>query len=280
MRLQTQPISAEKTFAGPIDCIVKTLRNEGFLGLYKVNICLLSETHDCKGLAAPLVGAIIENALLFHCYSVFQNIIISGSNDLKSKNDLSLPQYCASGFMSGAVTSCVLTPIELVKCKLQVQDVLTSPNATRYNSAFSILVHAVKQKGIRGLYTGHLGTFLRESIGGAAWFGCYEAISKALITYTGATSKHDLSPVQCAFAGAISGMFFNAALFPADVIKSRQQTQDFKTSTKSFLATGRELYRGEGIRGLYRGLGITLARSCPASGVMFLTYETLNKRFS
>jgi ornithine carrier protein len=186
------------------------------------------------------------------------------------------------------VVSTVLTPIELIKCKLQVQDL--NPTAKKL-TPWSILADAVKTQGIKGLYVGHAGTFIRESIGGGVWFACYEGthtssfnisigVCKLMVRYTkGAKNKHDLSPSQSALAGAISGMCFNGSMFPADSIKSVQQTQDFNSS-KSFIQTGLEIYKRAGIRGFYRGLGITLMRSCPSSGIMFLTFETLSKKFN
>ncbi|EPZ32465.1 hypothetical protein O9G_001367 [Rozella allomycis CSF55] len=58
-------------------------------------------------------------------------------------------------------------------------------------------------------------------------------------------------------------------MFPADVIKSRIQAQQ----GNGFYHTARQLFASEGIRGLYRGCGITIARSIPTSGLMFLVYE-------
>ena len=84
---------------------------------------------------------------------------------------------------------------------------------------------------------------------------------------------------------------YNGALFPADVIKSRQQTadeldgpkavqKDVKPQRRGFLQVARELYTTEGVKGFYRGCLITVARSAPTSAVIFLTYEMLSRNFS
>src|SRR5271169_6004262 len=66
-----------------------------------------------------------ENATLFFAYNRAQesfksyNLFVSPSNP----ETLSITGLVVAGGISGACTSYVLTPIELVKCKLQVQNV-------------------------------------------------------------------------------------------------------------------------------------------------------------
>ncbi|KAG0343221.1 hypothetical protein BG004_005434 [Podila humilis] len=285
VRLQTQPLDVP-IFKGPFDCFRQTIRNEGFLGLY-------------NGLSSPLVGAMLENAVLFVGYRRAQDALrelVAVPDTNGQKTPLSIPMLCLSGGISGVFASMVLTPVELVKCKLQVQqighlytkDAKTGPPAKALHSGpLSVVRHIYTQNGIRGFYLGHFPTFLRETGGGAAWFGSYEAICRLLIARDqqaaplGKTvTQKDLSAPQLMLAGAIAGMAYNFILFPADCIKSHIQTQDelrshrhgIPTPRLGFLATGKEIFRSEGLRGLYRGCGITVARSAPSSAVIFLTY--------
>ncbi|KAJ3084782.1 putative mitochondrial ornithine carrier protein AmcA/Ort1, partial [Rhizoclosmatium globosum] len=276
VRLQTQPLVLDHsapTFKGPLDVFVRTLRAEGFLGLY-------------KGISAPLVGAMIENSGLFLCYNQIQTLVRTLSSS-PPETPLSLTQLSTCGFFSGAIVSMVLTPIELIKCKLQVQGLNkhTASASIRptYNGPFHIVRETLRAEGVRGFYRGHLGTFLRESGGGAAWFGTYEYVCMLLIERNkakGVKTKDDLSPWQLMGAGALAGMMFNFSFFPADVIKSRQQTMEVGSTTKKgFSEIAREIYATQGIKGFYRGCGITVARSAPTSGVIFMTYELLRRNF-
>jgi ornithine carrier protein len=272
VRLQT----TNDVFNGPWDCLKKTVRNEGFRGLY-------------KGLASPLVGSMGENAALFVMYGYNQNVIrkLVGTYDYTPgaiQASLSLPQLALAGAMSGMVASFVLTPVELIKCKLQVQDVESLYGKGRpkvYNGPLDVLKQTFRTDGLRGLYRGHLGCMIRESGGGAAWFGVYEVMTAMFMKRNGVDSKDDLSPWHLVVSGALAGMAFNGSLFPADVIKSRMQTSELTGQVrKGFLSTGRDLFAAEGLRGLYRGLGITLLRSAPASGSIFLTYELLRRNLT
>ncbi|KAJ3040600.1 hypothetical protein HK097_002522, partial [Rhizophlyctis rosea] len=150
---------AAVTFKGPWDCFQHALRTQGILGLY-------------KGLSAPLVGCMIENSALFAAYNHIQNLIRTYTST-PAETPLSLPQLATAGFLSGAFVSLILTPIELVKCRLQVQDV-AGPRSVNYKGPLSIITHTLRSDGLKGFYRGHLGTFLREAGGGAAWFGTYE----------------------------------------------------------------------------------------------------------
>ncbi|KAG0366730.1 MAG: putative mitochondrial ornithine carrier protein AmcA/Ort1 [Linnemannia gamsii] len=299
VRLQTQPLD-HPIFKGPFDCFRQTIRNEGFLGLY-------------NGLSSPLVGAMLENAVLFVGYRRAQDMLrefiaIPDAHHVTPGAEpapLSIPMLCLSGGISGVFASMVLTPVELVKCKLQVQqighlytkDTKTGPTPKALHSGpLSVIKHIYTQNGLRGFYLGHFPTFLRETGGGAAWFGSYEAVSRMLVARAQAAApagkkitQADLGAPQLMFAGALAGMAYNFILFPADCIKSHMQTQDVLRSQRSiagpapslgFLATGKEIFRSEGIRGLYRGCGITVARSAPSSAIIFMTYEMLSRRFA
>lgn len=57
-------------------------------------------------------------------------------------------------------------------------------------------------------------------------------------------------------------------------IHSPQQMQtDPNHGGKGFMETFWAIYRQNGIRGLYRGWGITVARAAPAHALIFATYE-------
>ena len=47
----------------------------------------------------------------------------------------------------------------------------------------------------------------------------------------------------------------------------------------SFFGMGREMYRRQGLKGLYAGCGITVARAIPSSAMIFVIYDGLSKRF-
>lgn len=98
-----------------------------------------------------------------------------------------------------------------------------------------------RQKGIRGLFRGGVGTMLREIPGTAVWLGGYEmmrhlfetqnqrkgntTVSETSCSSTTSSSTSSLSPWQTIFSGGVSGVLFWTICFPADVVKTRQQVE-------------------------------------------------------
>lgn len=278
VRLQAQVLDATARFRGPLDCLVQTYKKEGVRGLY-------------RGLPAPIVGAMAENATLFLAYGELQNVIRKVGN-IPVTQALSLPQLALAAAGAGTITSFVLTPIELVKCKMQVQMLIT-PSSTVTGAAavttasirelpgpFAVLRDVIRTSGVRGLWLGQAGTLIRETGGSAAWFGTKELVCKLLRRDA---PERQLRPSESALSGACAGAAYNLAFFPADTVKSTMQTEaELRPGTigqRSFSTVARELYRAQGIRGLYAGCGITVARSVPSSALIFWIYDGLRARF-
>lgn len=57
VRLQSQPHHLPLQYTGPLDCFTKSLKQDGFLGIY-------------RGISAPLVGAAVETSCLFFSVSM------------------------------------------------------------------------------------------------------------------------------------------------------------------------------------------------------------------
>jgi len=284
VRLQSQVLDATARFNGPLDCLKQTWQKEGLKGLY-------------RGLPAPIVGAMTENATLFLSYNAFQSAIRKVTHQPLSEK-LSLGQLAIAAAGAGACTSFFLTPIELVKCKMQVQMLMTpaalglappGAPAPKLPGPIAVLTSVIRDTGTRGLWLGQTGTLIRETGGGVAWFISKEAVSRYLLsrrTKPGSTEKLELAAWESAVAGAAAGVSYNFALFPADTVKSAMQTEAELRPRgpgqppPTFMGTFRAMYKAQGIRGLYAGCGVTVARAVPSSALIFIIYDGLNKRFS
>ncbi|KAF2172534.1 hypothetical protein M409DRAFT_63192 [Zasmidium cellare ATCC 36951] len=274
VRLQSQPDHLPLRYAGPLDCFRQSIQQDGFRSLY-------------RGVSAPLVGAAAENACLFWAYRLAKDVLQSTVLPTDAGEALPLPALVTAGAISGALTSMVLTPIELVKCRMQVplQSSL-DPNlgprsglAARSLSPFAVIAEVYRREGIPGFWRGQMGTLLRETGGGAAWFGSYETLSLYFKKRLKDPENDSLPIWQQMISGAVAGMSYNFIFFPADTIKSKIQTGELSNVTPTFLNVGKELYKAHGLKGLYRGCGITVARSAPSSALIFTIYEGLRSHF-
>jgi len=88
---------------------------------------------------APMFGAVLENAVLFSTYSEIQNLF-RGESD----KPLSIGGLAAAGFLAGSVVSFVMTPVELVKCRMQMQK--------EVRGSLDAIVRELRANGVAGLY--------------------------------------------------------------------------------------------------------------------------------
>lgn len=279
VRLQSQPDQLPLRYKGPLDCFKQSITQDGFRGLY-------------RGVSAPLAGAAAETACLFWSYSVAKDLLTQTAFPVNDEKDLPLGALALAGAMSGGVTSLLLTPIELVKCRMQAPlhssvDLSLRPGAglaSTAHSPFAVISDVFRREGLRGFWRGQFGTFVRETGGSSAWFGGNEA---TLLYLKKRIAKQQDRPVadiklelsQQLIAGAVAGVSYNFLFFPADTIKSKMQTGELSHVRPTFTSVGKELWKAHGLKGLYRGCGITCVRSAPSSALIFTIVARLHDVF-
>eukprot|EP01060_Flectonema_neradi_P032246 TRINITY_DN5093_c0_g3_i1.p1 TRINITY_DN5093_c0_g3~~TRINITY_DN5093_c0_g3_i1.p1 ORF type:complete len:305 (+),score=48.91 TRINITY_DN5093_c0_g3_i1:50-916(+) len=253
VRLQSDTVGRYKS---TIECFTTTLKQEGVKGIY-------------RGVGSPIAGAMAENATLFWAYGLAQRNV-KNFYGMGEKEELSLWQLCLCGSASGIAVSHVLSPVERVKCLMQLQEIgLTK---TKYRNFVHCGMSTLKEGGISNLYKGHGSMLLREIPGNAAWYGCYEFFSGVFCNQL-ACKKDELPSTYVALAGALGGCAYWSAFFPADVVGSRMRGAD----ATSFSATFKEIYTKQGVGGLYKGWGVTMVRAFPANAAIFVVYEKAKK---
>ena len=238
-KVKIKPTAApQPIYRGAIHCLTHTVHSRGFLALY-------------KGLPAPLLGSMSENAVLFLSYGEVKRLL----GETKDK-DLTLIQLSLAGAAAGGITSFVLNPFEVIKCQMQVMnsDANTGNNRRRYNGFIDCVVQTVKNEGIvNGLYRGQMSLMLREIPGNFCWYGVYEGVCYSQIPDGG--TKRDLGPSTHLIGGAAAGVAYWTAFYPADTVGSQLRANPAYVS-KSFTEIFLDIYRKEGIAGLYRGWGM------------------------
>lgn len=276
VRLQSQPDHLPLQYKGPLDCFRQSFRADGFAGLY-------------RGISAPLVGAAAENGSLFISENVGRELLYMSGISSREKG-LGLGALFATGAFAGACTSLVLTPIELVKCRIQAP-VADASGVVPKLRPLPVIRDIFRLEGFRGFWHGGMGTLIRESGGSSAWFGVKETVT-AMFQHLRAKKATSLeakaalagTPLplwQQAVAGASAGISYNFLFFPADTIKSRMQTLPPPPPgvNRTFLSEGMSIWRQHGVQGLYRGCGITCFRAGPASALIFIVFDSLKNNF-
>lgn len=263
VKMQTFPT----LYKNALDCFRQTYRHEGiYRGLY-------------AGTVPSLAAQVSENAILFMAYGMCQKGIMWLSGH-KKVLDLGPFLNASAGGLSAFFSSLALCPTELIKCQLQAMKQMQVSGQLdpklRNIGPLSMTRLVLREEGIRGLFRGLVPTLFREMPGYFFFFGGYE-MGRTLFTPAG-KSKDDLESWKTMICGGIGGASLWIAVFPADVIKSRVQVS--RVTERSFFRIFVDIVRNEGILALYKGLGPTLLRTFPATGALFLAYETVKKNLS
>ena len=145
----------------------------------------------------------------------------------------------------------------------------SKPDFRRLPSPIAVLRSTIRAHGLRGLWLGQTGTLIRESDGAVEWFGTKETVASFLLQRRARanvggpeeaqtfTSTKELRAWENALAGACAGVAYNVVLFPADSVKSELQTAEELRppgaggQKLTFWGTAREMYKRQGVRGLY-----------------------------
>ena len=250
------PTSATRTvrYNGVWHCISHTYKHAGIPGLY-------------KGLTSPLLGSTFEVAVLFAV--VAKNKALLGERE--GGPPLPLISCALAGAGGGVVVPCVLTPVELIKCRLQVQQALPHELRT-YKGPLDCIIKTIREEGIvKGLYRGNTATLLREIPGCFAWYGSYEMVCRWFSRLFDDHTEHT-SPLIHMFSGGFAGVAYWTSGYWADTVKTRIQTKPALQGV-GFSHVLRDMLATEGIRGLYRGWLVTCFRAFPAHAMMFVAYE-------
>jgi hypothetical protein len=110
-----------------------------------------------QGIAAPIYGAMAENAIMFLAYGEAKRMLTTPGQQLP------LWGNALAGSFAGIVVAHWMTPVELVKCRMQVAG---SP----YSGVFDCIRQTWRAEGLGGFFRGHSGTLLREGPGNACYF--------------------------------------------------------------------------------------------------------------
>lgn len=247
---------SRRQYKGPVDVFVQVSKTRGVMALY-------------RGLTSPLLGAMAENSVLFVTYGIIKKQLnVVEDPTLTNRNPLW--KYFLSGGASGVAAAFVLTPVELIKCRIQVQQI--TEGAPRFKGPIDCVLQTVRSDGFTGLWKGNVSCLMREIPGNMAWFGTYEIIRGQIQMHCQYEKLSDMPLYWTALAGASAGVAYWAVPFPADTVKSRIQTNP-RFASMSFAQAFRTVLKEEGVRGLYQGLGITCLRAAPSHALIFYFYE-------
>jgi hypothetical protein len=233
------------------ECFIKTYRADGFRGFF-------------KGMSSPLCSVPFVNAIVFTAYA-HANTLFEIEN--------AFWKGIVSGSYAGLVNTVVVTPVELVKIKMQIQSNDPSlGHGKAYSSAFDCVRHVVRDEGVRGLFKGTVVTIYREIPGYAMQFASFEATKSFFHSFF---ELEELSKVHVFCAGVVGGFNCWFWSYPQDVVKTKIQSvkRIVNTWDGGFWQISRSIWRTQGWMGFWRGFSACFLRATIPNGFGFLTND-------
>ncbi|KAL5539133.1 hypothetical protein UlMin_044530 [Ulmus minor] len=224
-----------------------------------------------RGMAAPLASVTFQNAMVFQIYAVLSRAFDSS---ISAKDPPSYKGVALGGVGTGALQSLLLTPVELVKIRLQLQSTKqTNPHQVQvYKGPVSVAKTIWRAEGLRGMYRGLGITVLRDAPSHGFYFWTYEYVREQL--HPGCRKGGQESLDTMLVAGGLAGVASWMCCYPLDVVKTRLQAQSQSSLKYSGIVDCfRKSVKEDGYRVLWRGLGTAVSRAFVVNGAIFSAYE-------
>ncbi|KAH8697481.1 putative mitochondrial carrier protein [Talaromyces proteolyticus] len=188
-----------------------------------------------------------------------------------------------AGLASGLSSSILLQPADLLKTRVQ-QSKRTASLSSTIRSIIS------SPNPIRNLWRGTLPSALRTGFGSALYFTSLNALRQEVAqrgpaialaegankqTYYTSSALPKLSHTGNLLTGAVARTAAGFVMMPVTVIKVRYESDYY--AYRSILGAAKDIFKTEGIRGLFAGFGATAVRDAPYAGLYVAFYEQFKR---
>lgn len=157
--------------------------------------------------------------------------------------------------------------METLKVKLIHDKFMPKPE---FKNLFHGIYKIIGKQGLGGCYKGYLATLLKQSSNQGVRFFMYENSKQVVKKFIPVPFIVDM--LAGAFAGFCSVMLNN----PIDVVKTNMQGLE-QQKAKGFLGWFSLIYKTEGLKGFYKGVGPRMARVCLDVSLTFTLWNFCKK---
>ncbi|KAL0940766.1 mitochondrial carrier protein [Colletotrichum truncatum] len=290
------PLDSVKTrmqtyrYEGFLDCVRHTYRTEKLRGFF-------------RGVFAPMASVTLVRTISF---SIYQRAKYTYSGWIKQTcgfdvlqhvgkkgtypNLYSVACFGAAGATAGSCITLLACPFELTKLSAQVSVLLSDQKklaeancqatnghqvAASYQNkgTFKTMSNIIRHRGALGLYTGFNLHLLRDTLGTAIYFMVYESGKQLGTTFGG--DHPTTNKLAVVVSGGLCGIVSWAMIYPIDSAKSIYQRNSLLYSKGQTVEPPPkiEFFKKQ----MYRGLGVSMGRSCAVNALFFSAFEFMKK---
>ncbi|XP_074267831.1 uncharacterized protein LOC141591418 [Silene latifolia] len=229
-----------------------------------------------RGIAAMGLGAGPAHAVYFSVYELCKKALSKGNPN----NHLA---HAASGVCATVMSDAVLTPMDMVKQRLQ----LGGGVGGAYTGVSHCVRRVFRDEGFKAFYASYRTTVLMNAPFTAVHFATYEAAKKGLVEisphHVDGNNVDEETLLVHATAGAGAGALAAFVTTPLDVVKTQFQCQGVcgcdRFKSGSIRHVIRTIVEKDGYKGLLRGWVPRMLFHAPAAAICWSTYEAAKDLF-
>lgn len=247
-----------KRFKGMFDCIVRTVREEGILSLWRGN-------------GSSVLRYYPSVALNFSLKDLYRNILRSGFFQ-----EGHFVTGASANFIAGAGAGCttliIIYPLDIAHTRLAAD--LGRGEARQFRGIYHFLSTIRQKDGIRGIYRGLPASLHGMVVHRGLYFGGFDTIKEKM------SENPELEVALWKRWIAAQAVTTSAGLisYPLDTVRRRMMMQSGleRPMYHSTVDCWKKIYRTEGITSFYRGALSNMFRSTGAAAILVL-YDEVRK---
>ncbi|XP_059274891.1 probable ADP,ATP carrier protein At5g56450 [Lycium ferocissimum] len=246
-----------KRFKGMVDCIVRTVKEEGVLSLWRGN-------------GSSVIRYYPSVALNFSLKDLYRNILHSNFQDGH------LLAGSSANFVAGSAAGCttliIIYPLDIAHTRLAAD--LGRYEARQFRGIYHFLRTIHEKDGIRGIYRGLPASLHGMIVHRGLYFGGFDTIKDRMAENSEADVPLWKRWVVAQAVTTSAGLFS----YPLDTVRRRMMMQSGleKPMYRSTFDCWRRIYKTEGFNSFYRGAMSNIFRSTGAAAVLVL-YDEVKK---
>jgi solute carrier family 25 uncoupling protein 8/9 len=193
---------------------------------------------------------------------------------------------------AACVADIMTFPLDVAKVRLQIasssvkqltSNVLTlqaSGLGPQYSGLVGTLFGMARNEGLKSLYGGIVPGLQRQCVFASLRVGLYEPVKDMYTKHLNVGESATSVMIVRILSGITTGAIGISVAQPTDVVKVRMQAQSRGTGAvkyNSSIHAYQTIYRSEGIRGLWKGLGPNILRNSVVNAAELVCYDTIKE---
>ncbi|AES73409.1 putative mitochondrial carrier protein [Medicago truncatula] len=250
--------SGRRKFKGMFDCIIRTVREEGVISLWRGN-------------GSSVLRYYPSVALNFSLKDLYKSILRGGNS-----NPDNIFSGASANFVAGAAAGCtsliLVYPLDIAHTRLAAD--IGRTEVRQFRGIHHFLATIFQKDGVRGIYRGLPASLHGMVIHRGLYFGGFDTIKEMLSE----ESKPELALWKRWMVAQAVTTSAGLVSYPLDTVRRRMMMQSGMEHPvyNSTLDCWRKIYRTEGLISFYRGAVSNVFRSTGAAAILVL-YDEVKK---